>query len=170
MTTVGDANGFPIWVPDDTTALTPLKTPFTTLANSVNTQFGHLKAQSTSIISKTGIFTPAAGWTFTITQFVITAEVLGTVYLEFKKASGTLTPGSDGNVVNQHIGDFDGTLNAKQTVPLSSGANGRGAFGYISNVGGVWLSAVAGTADVTSSTGLSLGGMYPLNTPIASGL
>lgn len=170
MTTVGDATGFPIWVPDSTTALIPLETPFTTLANSIATQFGHLKAQSTSSITNTSKITPASGWTFSIKTATATAEVFGTIYMEFNKSSGSLTPSSAGDIANQHVADLDGGWAPQQTVPLSSGAHGRGAFGYLTTGGGIYLAAVVGSDAITSTTGLSLGGSFPFANPIPSGL
>jgi hypothetical protein len=170
VTTVGDSTGFPIWVPDDTTVLVPLRNPFTTLANSIATQFGHLKAQSVSSITFTNKITPASGWTFTTKTTTVTAEIFGTIYMEFHKNSGTLVTGTDGNVSNTKVATLDSGYPPQQPVPLSSGANGRGAFGYLNTAGEVYLTAVAGSADVTSSTGLSLGGTFPLANPISSGL
>lgn len=171
MTTVGDSTGFPIWVPDSGTSLIPLEGPFTTLANSIATQFGHLKAQSTSSSTSTSKITPAAGWNFTTKNATVSAEIFGTIYMEFTKASGTITPGSDGNIANQHIADLDGGYAPQQAVPLVSGANGRGAFGYLNTGGQIYLAAVVGTANITSTTGLSLGcGAFPLANPIPSNL
>lgn len=170
MTTVGDSNGFPIWVPDSGTSLIPLEAPFTTLANSINAQFGHLKAQSTSNISDSTKITPATGWTFSTKTITVTAEILGTLYVAFNKASGSITPGSDGNIGNQHVADLNGGYAPKQVVPLSSGSNGRGAFGHLDTGGGIWLDAVVGTAAITSTVGLSLGGMFPLAALVPSGL
>lgn len=170
MTTVGDATGFPIWVPDSTTALIPLEAPFTALANSVATQLGHLKAQSVSSITATNKITPAAGWTFATTNITVTGEIMGTLYVGFNKSSGTITPGSDGNIGNQHIADLDGGYAPAQAVPLSSGASGRGAFGHLDTGGAIWLDAMAGTVAITSATALSLGGTFPLANKVASGL
>jgi hypothetical protein len=170
VTTVGDSTGFPIWVPDDTTALTPLRTPFVTLANSIATQFGHLKAQSVSSLAQSDKIAPASGWTFSVKTTTVTAEIIATIYMEFHKNSGTLVTDTSGNVTNTKIANLDTGYPPQQPVPLSSGANGRGAFGYLNTAGEVYITAVAGSADVTSSTGLSLGGTFPLANPVSSGL
>jgi hypothetical protein len=170
VTTVGDANGFPIWVPDDTTSLTPLRTPFVTLANSVNTQLGHLKAQSTSRIGKTGVFTPTANWTIASVTTTVVAEILVSIYISLTRKTSALSVPSTGNLTNAHVGDMDGTYNAIQPVPLASGASGRGAHGYIDTGGAVYLSAVVGGGDIAINEGISLGGMYPLANLVASNL
>jgi hypothetical protein len=167
VTTVGDANGFPIWVPDDTTVLTPLRTPFVSLANSVNTQLGHLKAQSTSVIAKSNVCSSATGWDMTAQNVTVVGEVLVFVNLTFTRHSGASTINA-GNIVNQQLGQMDATYNATQPVPLAAGATGNNVTGYIDTAGKVWLASTS--SNIAAGNGISLGGSYPLTAPIASGL
>lgn len=169
--TVGDQ--FPIWVPDETTDLVPLATPFTNLANSVAGQLNHIKAQSTSIITRSDVINGGTGWSINSQRLTIAAEVVAVVYIEFKRTGAAISAGSSGtsgNLTNVQLGSMISGYNAQSEVPLTSGATGRGAHGHILHDGGVWLDSISGTNQIATNDVISLGGAFVLDNPIPSGL
>lgn len=168
MATVG--NSFPIWVPDSNTDLVPIAAPFTNLANSVSDQLDRIWNKHKSQVVHTDAITAGTGWTLTYQRVVVIAEILLQVYATWKRTGAAISVGTSGDITNQLLGSWDSGYNTQAMQPLSSGQDGRGAFGHTTNAGQIYLDSVTGTVNIPTNALISLGGLYALDNPIPSGL
>lgn len=104
-----------------------------------------------------GIFTIASGfelWSFRVRKYGLSMSF----YVSFVRKGGTITVPTAGDIANTRVGTFAAGWRPQTALPVSSGAIGRVATGFLDSDGTLNLSAVGGSANIVNDEGLSLGG------------
>ena len=121
--------------------------------------------------AKSRLLTGAEAFTVTNSAWTLASaflqqidDGLASVYLEVARAagSGTVTPDANGEIFNSPIGAIAPGFEPAVPTSLSSGALGRGAFGYLTAAGEVGLAAVAGPGSITAGNSFSLAATFGL--------
>lgn len=116
----------------------------------------------------TGTGQPQTGWTgggYTGT-LQHHGNGMATVYVEVTRSGADLAVSTLGSVINSPVLLLPAGWEARAATVLSSGATGRGAHGHMSAATRtLTLTAVTGTADVTTGSTISLGATYALAAP-----
>ena len=79
-------------------------------------------------------------------------------YVSFFRKGGTITVPAAGDIANTRVGTFAEGWRPQTSLPVSSGAVGRVAAGFLDSVGNLNLSAVGGSGNIVNDEVLSLGG------------
>ena len=79
-------------------------------------------------------------------------------YVSFVRKGGTITVPTAGDIANTRVGTFAADWRPETALPVSSGATGRVATGFLDSVGNLHLSAVGGSGNIVNDEALSLGG------------
>ena len=109
------------------------------------------------ITDASGIFTIAPG--FELQTFRVRKDgLLMGFYVSFVRKGGTITVPTAGDIANTRVGTFAAGWRPQTALPVSSGAAGRVATGFLDSDGTLNLSAVGGSANIANDDPLSLGG------------
>ena len=79
-------------------------------------------------------------------------------YVSFVRKGGTITVPTAGDIANTRVGTFAEGWRPQTALPVSSGASGRVATGFLDSNGTLNLSAVGGSGNIANDDPLSLGG------------
>lgn len=114
-----------------------------------------------------GVFTAASGWTVSSQRAVQTNGMIY-AYFSLTRTGGTINVNDEGDITNIQIGTVAADWRPPFEVVLGSGNAGRVASGYVNSAGSLYLTSVGGSANITNTKTISLGGTYPANSTLWS--